>query len=141
MLGEYVAYYNFERPHRGLNLEPPLTPRRDAPVGTGPIRTRPVLGGLHHIYDRAAWSRQPFAALQRWESCSLRYFDSRGITRLYKLEAEPVVYRFVGDTPGFSQRFTGTISGDGNSIAGLAELCEDGTTWQQDLWVTYTRVR
>jgi transposase InsO family protein len=54
VVGEYAAYYNAERPHRGLQLEPPLRPRRDAPIGTGPIRARAVLGGLHHVYDRAA---------------------------------------------------------------------------------------
>jgi hypothetical protein len=43
--------------------------------------------------------------------------------------------------PGFSQRFTGTISADGNAIAGVAELCEDGTTWQVDLRINYSRVR
>ena len=25
-------------------------------------------------------------------------------------------------------------------ISGLAELCQDGTTWEKDLWVTYKRV-
>jgi transposase InsO family protein len=51
VLAEYVAYYNSERPHRSLALQPPL-PR--APATSGPIRGRPVLGGLHHIYERAA---------------------------------------------------------------------------------------
>src|SRR5467141_3016177 len=27
VVGEYAAYYNAERPHRGLHLEPPLRPR------------------------------------------------------------------------------------------------------------------
>ena len=47
VLAEYVPYYNTERPHRSLLLEPPL-PR--APTGSGPVRTQPVLGGLHHVY-------------------------------------------------------------------------------------------
>ncbi len=51
VLAEYVPYYNTERPHRALHLEPPL-PR--APAGSGPVRVRPVLGGLHHVYRRAA---------------------------------------------------------------------------------------
>ena len=45
--------------------------------------------------------------------CSLRYFDSRGISRRYALEAEAGVFRFSRDQPGFSQRFTGTLSADG----------------------------
>jgi hypothetical protein len=73
--------------------------------------------------------------------CSLRYFDSRGIFRHMALEAEPGVLRFWRDRPGFSQRFTGTLGADGNTITGLAELCQDGTTWEKDLWITYKRVK
>ncbi len=51
VLAGYARYYNAERPHRSLHLEPPV-PR--APTGSGPVRTRPVLGGLHHVYRRAA---------------------------------------------------------------------------------------
>jgi len=73
--------------------------------------------------------------------CSLSYFDSRGIVRRYALAAEAGVWRFWRDWPGFAQRFTGTLSGDGNTITGLAELCQDGTTWEEDLHITYKRVR
>lgn len=51
LLGEFADYYHRERPHRTLRLEPPLPASRSP---TGPIRGRPVLGGLHHVYDRAA---------------------------------------------------------------------------------------
>jgi transposase InsO family protein len=51
VLAAFVAYYNRQRPHRTLVLEPPL-PLARAP--TGRIRSRPVLGGLHHVYERAA---------------------------------------------------------------------------------------
>jgi transposase InsO family protein len=51
VLTEYMAYYNAERPHRTLALQAPL-PR--APATSGPVRARPVLGGLHHVYERAA---------------------------------------------------------------------------------------
>ena len=74
-------------------------------------------------------------------SCSIRYFDSRGVSRRYALEAEAGVFRFWRDRPGFSQRFTGTLGADGNTIAGVAELSEDGTTWEKDLWIAYKRVR
>jgi len=53
VLTEYVAYYNADRPHRSLALEPPL-PTARSPVPTGAIRSRPVLGGLHHVYHCAA---------------------------------------------------------------------------------------
>jgi transposase InsO family protein len=51
VLAEYVAYYNRERPHRTLGLQTPEPRRRPT---TGPIRSRPVLNGLHHVYERAA---------------------------------------------------------------------------------------
>ena len=51
VIREFVTYYNADRPHRTLGLQTPeLRPR---PV-SGPIRARPVLNGLHHVYERAA---------------------------------------------------------------------------------------
>jgi transposase InsO family protein len=51
VLAEFAAYYNFERPHRTLRLETPLPVLRSV---EGPVQSRPVLGGLHHVYERAA---------------------------------------------------------------------------------------
>jgi transposase InsO family protein len=51
VLTEFAGYYNEARPHRTLGLETPLP--ADHPT-VGPIRARPVLGGLHHTYERAA---------------------------------------------------------------------------------------
>jgi hypothetical protein len=53
VLAEYVTFYNADRPHRSLALEPPL-PTSRGPELTGAVRSRPVLGGLHHIHSRAA---------------------------------------------------------------------------------------
>jgi putative transposase len=50
ILNEFVAYYNADRPHRTLQLEPPVPTIR---ADTGGIHCRPVLGGLHHAYERA----------------------------------------------------------------------------------------
>ena len=43
--------------------------------------------------------------------------------------------------PGFSQRFTGTLTDDGNTIDGLAQLCRDDVHWADDLKITYRRQR
>ena len=51
ILAEFVRYYNEDRPHRTLALE---TPTPAAGPTTDPIRSRPVLGGLHHASERAA---------------------------------------------------------------------------------------
>jgi transposase InsO family protein len=51
VLAEFTRYYNRERPHRTLALGTPILVVR---ATAGPIRSRPVLGGLHHVYERAA---------------------------------------------------------------------------------------
>lgn len=51
ILAEYLAYYNNGRAHQGIGGQPPMPrPRRTR----GRIVSQPVLGGLHHVYDRAA---------------------------------------------------------------------------------------
>jgi len=51
VLTEFVQYYNQERPHRTLGLQ---TPQLKVRPTTGIVRSRPVLNGLHHVYERAA---------------------------------------------------------------------------------------
>jgi len=51
VLTVFAAYYNRQRPHRTLELETPHTTTRPR---HGPIRASPVLGGLHHVYERVA---------------------------------------------------------------------------------------
>jgi transposase InsO family protein len=51
LLSDFARYYNVDRPHRTLALE---TPQVAARPHVGPVRARPVLGGLHHAYERAA---------------------------------------------------------------------------------------
>ena len=51
ILGEFERYYNDARPHRTLALE---TPRPTVRATSGDIRSRSILGGLHHVYERAA---------------------------------------------------------------------------------------
>ena len=51
VLAEFVEYYNLNRSHRTLSLQTPVQVPRAV---EGPVRSRPVLGGLHHVYERAA---------------------------------------------------------------------------------------
>jgi putative transposase len=51
VLTEFVRFYNQERPHRTLRLETPELVVRST---MGSIRASPVLGGLHHVYERVA---------------------------------------------------------------------------------------
>jgi transposase InsO family protein len=54
VLREFVGYYNTARPHRSLALEPPAGPRALASPERNRVVAKPVLGGLHHVYDWAA---------------------------------------------------------------------------------------
>jgi transposase InsO family protein len=52
VLLEYADYYNATRPHRTLELETPAGPREVQHRGR--VVAHPVLGGLHHRYEREA---------------------------------------------------------------------------------------
>jgi ketosteroid isomerase-like protein len=69
-----------------------------------------------------------------------RYFDSRGVERLYGMTLRDGTWRLWRDAPEFSQRFTGTFSADGTTIAGAWEMAKDGTTFEHDFDVAYTRL-
>jgi hypothetical protein len=67
------------------------------------------------------------------------YFDSRGVARVYEMTFTDGVCRLVRLAPGFSQRFTGTLSEDDSTITGSWEFSPDGSTWEHDFDLTYTR--
>lgn len=71
---------------------------------------------------------------------SMLYFDERGVSRRYEVSIASNVWKWWRNAPGFSQRFTGTISPDGHTIVGRGELSKDGTNWEGDLALTYTRL-
>jgi transposase InsO family protein len=51
---EFAAYYNRYRPHRSLALRPPCALATALGPPAGEVLAEPVLGGLHHVYRRAA---------------------------------------------------------------------------------------
>jgi len=72
------------------------------------------------------------------------YFDTRGVARVYKMSFENGVWKLWRDEADFSpldfsQRYTGTFSDDGKTIAGAWEICHDGKTWEHDFDLTYTK--
>jgi putative transposase len=52
VMQEFVAYHNSARPHQGIDQWIPVL--HTAPVGSGPVRCRNVLGGIIHDYYREA---------------------------------------------------------------------------------------
>jgi hypothetical protein len=71
------------------------------------------------------------------------YFDSRGVARVYEMTFVDKVWRLERSAaaPDFSQRFTGTIDEDDQTIVGRWEHSSDGSTWNDDFGLTYTRLR
>jgi hypothetical protein len=67
------------------------------------------------------------------------YFDSRGVHRIYRLGFDDGAWRLWRDEPGFNQRFTGTFEDDCDRIVGVWEMSGDGSSWERDLEVTFTR--
>jgi hypothetical protein len=67
------------------------------------------------------------------------YYDSRGVARIYQMTLDGGVWQLWRDAPGFWQRYTGEISGDGTRIAGAWEFSPDGQEWAHDFGLTYIR--
>ena len=72
------------------------------------------------------------------------YFDARGVSRIYKMSFGDGVWKLEREEPDFSpldfaQRFTGTVSDDGTTIAGAWEIRHGDQTWERDFALTYTR--
>ncbi len=74
------------------------------------------------------------------ETYGMLYFDSRGISRIYQMSLTGDTWKLWRDFPGFSQRFTGTISKDGSVITARWEKSTDGSTWEHDFDQKYTKV-
>ena len=53
VLKEFVEYYNLWRPHQGIGQATPIKAASSA-NSSGKIVAFPVLGGLHHHYQRVA---------------------------------------------------------------------------------------
>jgi hypothetical protein len=69
------------------------------------------------------------------------YFDSRGVARVYHMSLEGGVWKLWRHGADFSQRFTGRFREDGTTISGTWESAPDGSTWEHDFDLLYTRVR
>ncbi len=67
------------------------------------------------------------------------YYDSRGVTRVYQMTFAGRTWTMWRSAPGFSQRFSGTLSADGRSISASWEKSQDGSSWEHDFDMVYTR--
>ena len=72
---------------------------------------------------------------------AMLYADSRGVSRIYRMTFSGGIWTLWRDFPGFSQRFQGTFSEDGRTITAYWDRSSDGSNWERDFDLTYTKVR
>jgi hypothetical protein len=68
------------------------------------------------------------------------YTDDRGVCRVYEVSIGGGEFRIWRDGEPFSQRFHGKFSDDGNKIEARWEAAKDGTNWETDFDLVFTRV-
>src|SRR5579862_9712442 len=70
------------------------------------------------------------------DSYSTLYSDSRGIVRVYQMSFDGHTWKQWREAPGFSQRFSATLSADGKTMRGAWEKSLDDATWEHDFDLT-----
>jgi hypothetical protein len=69
------------------------------------------------------------------------YSDDRGVCRVYEMSIGDGEWQLWREGDPFPQRFTATISEDGDTISGRWEKAEDGVNYTTDFYLSYTRPR
>ena len=69
------------------------------------------------------------------------YSDDRGVCRVYELSIGDGELKIWREGEPFAQRFAGRFSEDGNRIDARWEAAKDGTAWETDFDLVFTRLR
>jgi hypothetical protein len=69
------------------------------------------------------------------------YSDERGVCRVYEMIIGEGEWKLWREGAPFAQRFSATISDDGETIVGRWEKAPDGRTWETHFDLTYRKVR
>jgi hypothetical protein len=141
------------------NAHAPLT-ELDPLVGVWRIGTSFDAGGATVAETAFEWLGDRQFLVQRWHvdhpdapdgialigagpapgSYVQHYFDERGVERDYDMTFADGRWTLTRIVPGFSQQYVGELSADGSTITGHWDMSDDGTNWQRDFDLTYTRV-
>ena len=73
------------------------------------------------------------------DECTVLYYDSRDVYRVYRMALAEGEWRIWRDAPRFNQRYIGKLSDDGRSITGRWEFSEDGKSWNVDFDLNYSK--
>jgi len=120
--------------------------RRGAVAGwrEGQLRVARLGGTSARAWDGRA-SRGARQHLHHRMRCGQRdvlpaVLDARGVCRVYEMSIGNGEWKLWRKGEPFSQRFTATLSDDGNTITGRWEIAEDGTNYTTDFDLIYRRV-
>lgn len=72
---------------------------------------------------------------------TMLYFDERAVSRRFEVSTGDGTVRWWRNAPGFSQRYVLTVGPGGDTLHGVSSLSKDDVTWEQDLELSYTRVK
>lgn len=72
---------------------------------------------------------------------TMLYFDDRAVARRFEVTMDDGTLRWSRMVPRFSQRYALTVGPDGNTLHGVSSLSKDDATWDQDMELSYTRVK
>lgn len=75
------------------------------------------------------------------EGYCVLHSDSRSVSRIYQMSLGEGIWQQWREAPGFWQRFTGEFSGDSRTIRGRWESSSDGSQWERDFDLTYTKAQ
>ena len=89
--------------------------------------------------DRFPHSTQLVGADEARNECTVLYYDSRGVYRVYRMTVADGVWSMWREAPGFNQRYIGEIKDGGKTIEGRWEMSDDGERWRVDFDLTYRR--
>jgi hypothetical protein len=73
------------------------------------------------------------------DTCTMLYFDVRGVARKYDVAFHADGFAWSRDSPPFAQRFRVTIAADGRTMEGEGTMKKDDAPWEPDLRISYVR--
>ncbi len=116
------------------------------PLGHGRTTVEPIEGGAclrlvsREENDGFPASTQIISSDDSRDECTALYHDSRGVHRVNFMTVAGRTWKMWRDAPDFRQRYTGTITDGGRTIAGQWEFSKDGKHWEVDFDLTYRRI-
>ena len=73
------------------------------------------------------------------DSCTMLYFDERGVARRYEVAMHADGFTWSRESPKLAQRFELTIADDGRAMEAAGTMKKDGGAWEPDLRLSYVR--